>query len=274
MSKYFDKFPLVNYNGVLAKNLMVKADFTEVAKRDIYSNFDYVLEEGMTRPDMISNAYYNSPYYDWLIYLSNNIVDPYHGYYKSEADAEIMIASKYGSASDARATTLFYRNDWSWDDSTITEDIYDSLSIQLKKYWKPVLNIYNQVTGYERAQEDWVVSTNKIVELSVGDVTGYTVGDNISQGGYATIASIDKANNKIIIKHVEGEFTVGAFNGTTITKVQTLSQVISDEEIAFWSPVNAYDYEMEQNSLKKYINLIKSSYIPDVEKLFLEQMAK
>ena len=86
MSKYFDKFPLVNYNGVLAKNLMVKADFTETAKRDIYSNFDYVLEEGMTRPDMISNAYYNSPYYDWLIYLSNNIIDPYHDYYKSEVD--------------------------------------------------------------------------------------------------------------------------------------------------------------------------------------------
>lgn len=273
MSKYFDKFPLVSYNGVLAKNLMVKADFTEVAKRDIYSNFDYVLEEGASRPDMISNAYYNSPFYDWLVYLSNNIIDPYYDYYNSESDMEAIILSKYGSLSDARATVLFYRNDWAWDDSILTEDIYNGLTVQLKKYWKPVLSVYNQITGYERTQEDWVVSTNKIVELSVGDVTGYAVGDNISQSGYATIASIDTVNNNLIVKHVEGEFTIGAFDDTTITAINTISQAIPDDEAAFWSQVNAYDYEMEQNSLKRYVNVIKSSYLPDVEKLFLEQMA-
>ena len=38
------------------------------------------------------------------------------------------------------------------------------------------------------------------------------------------------------------------------------------------SAVTAYDHEVEQNELKRYINLIKAGYLPDVEKLFLQQI--
>jgi hypothetical protein len=34
--------------------------------------------------------------------------------------------------------------------------------------------------------------------------------------------------------------------------------------------VTAYDDEQEKNELKRYVNLIKKSYLPEVEKLFVE----
>ncbi len=43
-----------------------------------------------------------------------------------------------------------------------------------------------------------------------------------------------------------------------------------DLEASFWSPVTAYDYEEEQNELKRYVNIIKASYLPDIEKQFVE----
>jgi hypothetical protein len=86
MGKYFNRFPLVDYNGTPAKNILARVDFTDQTKNDIYVNFDYVLQEGSTRPDILSFNYYNSSQYDWLIYMANEIVDPYHDYYKSQQD--------------------------------------------------------------------------------------------------------------------------------------------------------------------------------------------
>jgi hypothetical protein len=59
-----------------------------------------------------------------------------------------------------------------------------------------------------------------------------------------------------------------------IASVIILKENISTLEASFWAPVYAYEYEEEQNELKKYISLIKSSYVPDVEKSFIEQLKK
>ena len=58
----------------------------------------------------------------------------------------------------------------------------------------------------------------------------------------------------------------------SITAVTILNENITVGEEAFWSPVYAYDYEDEQNELKKYIKMVKSGYLSDVEKSFIEQL--
>ncbi len=107
MSRYFDRFPVINYDGTVAKNILARVDFSEQSKRDIYSTFQFTLEEGFERPDLLSYNYYGSSQFDWMIYLTNNIVDPYYDYYKSTDDFKKFIESKYGSAQDARKTTQF-----------------------------------------------------------------------------------------------------------------------------------------------------------------------
>ena len=274
MGKYFNRFPLVDYNGTPAKNILARVDFTDKTKKDIYVNFDYVLQEGSTRPDILSFNYYNSSQYDWLIYMANSIVDPYHDYYKSNQDFNNYIIGKYGSIELARSLILFYRNDWAPDESLISESVYDNLSSNIKKYWKPRLNITSQIVGYERVKEDWIASTNRIVQLTVSiDISSFDVGNIISQTSTAasgTLVSKDDDAGILIVQHIESDFEVST--SENITDVITLNENITIEEQNFWAPVYAYDYEEEQNELKKYITMIKSSYVPDIEKTFIEQL--
>ena len=278
MGRYFDRFPIINYGGVPAKNILSRVDFTDEAKRDIYSNFDFVVQEGMERPDVLSYTYYNSSYYDWLIHLSNQTIDPYHDIYKKEEDLKNCIIAKYGSLSSARNKILYFRNNWAEDDRLITTSAYDSLvtdeTQDYKKYWKPKLNNLGTVIGYERVKEDWVVSTNKILELTLTDASVFEENDILYQsstGAYGTIVKVDTVTNIIIVQHIrEGEFAVNIQDG--ISNINMITQAIPDDEAAYWFYVTAYDYETEQNQLKRYINMIKSTYLPDVEKLFLEKI--
>lgn len=273
MSRYFTRFPLVDYNGVPAKNILARVDFTDQTKKDIYANFDYVLQEGTSRPDILSFNYYNSSQYDWLINLTNNIIDPYHDYYMSDNDFKNYINGKYGSIGVARSKILFYRNDWAPDESLIAESVYNNLQPNIKKYWKPKLNNTNQIIGYERVKEDWIVSTNRIIQLTVNtNISSFNEGDIIRQNdAEGTLVSKDVDAGILIVQHVSGSFTEET---TGITNVVVLKENIPTTEEAFWSPVDAYDYEEEQNELKRYISLIKAGYLSDVEKLFIEQLKK
>lgn len=273
MSRYFSRFPLVDYNGAPSKNILARVDFTDQTKKDIYSSFDYVIQEGASRPDILSFNYYNSSQYDWLIHLSNNVVDPYHDYYMSELDFKNFIVGKYGSAEVARNKILFYRNDWAPDESLIGESVYEALQSNIKKYWKPRINTANQIVGYERVKEDWTVSTNRIVQLTVDiDISAFSVGDIIKQNdAEGTLVSKDANTGILIVQHVSGSFVEDT---TGIIGVDVLKENISLAEEPFWAPVYAYDYEEEQNELKRYITMIKSSYLSDVEKLFIEQLKK
>lgn len=274
MSRYFSRFPLVDYNGVAAKNILARVDFTDETKKNIYINFDYVIQEGTSRQDILSYNYYNSPQYDWLINLSNNVVDPYHDYYMSVSDFKNYINGKYGSIDVAQSTILFYRNDWAADESLIAENVYDALQPAIKKYWKPKLNNFDQIIGYERVKEDWTVSTNRVVQLTVDvDISSYNTGDIIQQDtARGTLVTKDTDAGILIVQHVSGQFVETAGNG--VISVNVLQENISSIEENFWAPVNAYEYEEEKNELKRYITVIKSSYLQDIEKSFIEQLKK
>jgi hypothetical protein len=276
MTKYFSRFPLVDYNGVPAKNILARVDFTDESKQDIYSNFDYVLQEGSTRPDILSFNYYGTSQYDWLVYLSNNVVDPYHDYYMSEEDFKNYIIGKYGSIENARAKVLYYRNNWAPDESLISESVYDNLHANIKKYWKPKLNNTNQIIGYERVKDDWIVSTNQIVELVVSfDISAYDIDDEIFQASTQArgiLVNKDNDTGTLTLQHITGAFTTSTAEG--VVSASILKENIPTAESTFWAPVSAFDYEEEKNELKRYITLIKSGYVPDLEKSFIEQLKK
>ena len=270
MAKYFDKFPLVSYNGQTAKNILARVGFTAEAKKDIYSNFDFSIQEGMAfRPDSLSNTYYSSPYYDWVIYLSNNVIDPYYDYYMSADDLTSMITQKYGSVAEAMSTIIFYRNNWTSDESLIPTEIYDSLETEIKKYWQPKLNADDYVIGYVRIQEDWIASTNKIVQIFVNDTALFSINQKITQGSARGFVC-DIGDTYILVQHVVGAFTNGEMNVGIATSANIISQTITDIEAPFWVEVTAFDHEVEKNELRRHINLMKASYLSDIEKLFLQ----
>ena len=279
MARYFDRFPVIDYDGNVAKNILARVDFTDKTKKDIYSTFQFTLEEGFERPDLLSYNYYGSSKFDWMIYLTNNIVDPYYDYYKSAEDFKSYVETKYGSNSNARSITLFYRLNWHEDERTITTQQYDSLEADetsnAQKYWRPKITNTGTVIGYERMKEEWTVSTNKIELLSLTVApSSFEIGDRVSQtstGAYATVDYIDLENNTLTVKHVSGTFEVNEEEG--IQEITLIKQNIPEAESEYWYAVNAYDDEKETNELKRNIVVLKSSYLSETEKQFIQQLS-
>lgn len=278
MSKYFDRFPLAEYNGKPVRNLLTKVDLSDQTKKDIHSYFEYTLQEGLVRPDILASNYYDNPEFDWLFYLVNQVVDPYYSFYLEQDNFDKYIVKKYGSQSAAENKIVFYRNNWYLlEDSTITVSVYEGLTPQLQQYYKPVLNNSGYISAYERIKQDLIRSTNKIVDLTVSSVDGFEVNDVIvqaSSGARATIAFINPTNNTITIKHINGTFAEGILYDTTITNVNLITTAITEAEAAFWEPVTALDYEREENEKKKDIFVLPKTLLSTFESQFVEKISQ
>lgn len=94
MSKYFENFPTVEYEGQTVTDITRRNSFTKVVSTNPLLYLPYTVEEG-ERPEDIAQFYYGSTDYTWLVYLSNNIIDPYHEWPKSQAEFNDYIIAKY-----------------------------------------------------------------------------------------------------------------------------------------------------------------------------------
>ena len=275
MSKYFDRFPITEYNGETVRNILAKVNLSEQNKRDIYAYYEFTLEEGLVRPDTLAGNYYNDPNFDWVFYLTNDVVDPYYSFYVEEDNFRNYIAKKYGSEENAREQILFYRNAWyEVEDSSISIDEYQSLDTNVQSYYKPIIDAYQQINRYERLKVDWIRSTNAIYELTLGSVSGFSVNQRIAQGdAKATIKSIDTVDNILVVQHVSNEaFQIGAFYNTTLTNVNIIHTAIPSVEQTFWVPVSAYEFELEENERKKNVVVLPKEYISKFDSDFREKL--
>lgn len=280
MAKYFDKFPIVSYKGNPVRNILARTMFSDATKKNAANFVLQKLDESAMRADLISEKYYDSPYYDWLLYYSNDVVDPYHDVFKKDVDLNKHLIAKYGSFSYARDLILYYRNNWFGGyNETLGVSQYDALPIDIKKYYTAEINFYNQITGYTRKRVDWTVSTNKIRSLVVDSTNFAIIGDIFEQYdssnemvARAQLVSLDTTNNIMTFKHIVGGFITSANNYIkskyintrvkyTVSSVYNPSTTdnIPDSEAAYWEPVTAYDYELETNEKSRNIYLLRRS---------------
>ena len=76
---FFAKFPVVQIKQDNAPKL-IRDFFRRVVVSDTFRNNtvlleDYIVLDGET-PELVSNKFYESPYYHWVILMVNNIIDP------------------------------------------------------------------------------------------------------------------------------------------------------------------------------------------------------
>ena len=111
MSEYFSAFPQVRIapNSVLARNILSSFKILERARGSASSFYKMEIRPEDT-PTSIAYDYYGSVNYVWLVYLSNQIVDPYFEWYLNDQAFDQFIVAKYGSVAQAQAKLLFYRN--------------------------------------------------------------------------------------------------------------------------------------------------------------------
>lgn len=263
---YFDKLPTITYANNLVKNLMSRSRLSDSVKRNKTAFYPYTMD-AEDRIDTLSNLYYENPGYTWLIWLANDIIDPYFDVTLNADDFIDHITAKYGSYDLAARKIKVYRNNWyDYTDVTITPSQFNSLANGTQKYYEPVLDNVLNVAKYVRKRHDDLIATNKMQSVAISSVTGtFKVGEEVQTNGtnYAFVTYV--GDTSLTIQHVTGTIATsitGQESGATATvgTVTTLAQPISAVDAPFWSPVTFLEYEQDLNEAKKVIKLLDVRY--------------
>lgn len=297
---YFNKLPTVSYNGYDVKNILARAQLSKQTKASYSLFYPYTLTDD-DRIDRLSKNYYENPGYSWLVWLANETIDPYYGLSVTDLDLVNLITSKYGSLEAAARKIRHYRIDWINDTTELTPDQFNNLANDPFngshiKYFEVVLDSYGLIKKYVRKQDDSTVSTNQTVIIALSDVVGTFIKDEEIQidSAYAFVKS--SGTNTVTVQHTVGfpanlsygagevfdldsslvdKTITGQESGATATIVSgNCIKTIAEVDNLYWSPVSYLDYEYEENTKKKYIQLIGSQYKNTVEDQFKRIMKR
>lgn len=272
LTRYFEKFPLINYNGYAVVDIITNAKLVERFVNNPYVYYPYELNNEQ-RADVIADKYYDDPYFSWLIYYGNKVVDPYYDWHLPSDDFNNFVASKYGSVEYAQKKVAFYRTNWYNDDRQISPSLFNNtINGSEQKYWE---RKYNEDIGvllyYFRKPMDVMMNTNKIITLETTNVGTLVAGDLVdvrrNSVDVGTAEVLTSNTSSVTIKNIyltAGDIVAGdvvrhdSNTDITSTVFSTLSTVINipDGEMAYWEPVTYYDMEEEKNSEKRSIKLV------------------
>lgn len=281
MGKYFQPFPTTSYANVECVDIIRSNEIKQSILRNTSLYYNFIVREGQ-RPDTLSYDYYDTPYFDWLVYKSNNIVDPYYDWYMTQSTFDSYMVSKYGSIERAIETTLFYYVNWQTNDQRLTAAGYQALGSKQRPYWRPGTDA---ATYFVRKELDWKVSTNMIVKVPLTSVSAVSLNDYVAQydtqNGGTSNASGEVSfvgSDYILVRCVTGTFTNGkwisanpfAVSGLTYTQINDtptiMEYTIPQEVSVYWTKMSAYDYELTLNEEKKNIKLISKEYSKTIQR--------
>ena len=278
--RFFQKFPNIVYRNTFCKDLTKRVQIDTSIKGNIDLFYPAEIQAGF-RPDQLAEAYYQEETQDWLVYLMNDIVDPYYEWHISEIDFDDFILKKYGNIEAAQETIYFYRNNWYQDDIELPPLTYNEVIFPIwRKYYEPVFGQKNEIIRYRRKREDWVVNTNRILQYTISNSeVGFTDSEivDIKYSGeiVGTGTAITSNSTTLIIQHVFGNTSanttatkeiVGESSGANVTAnaVVTLSENFTNTESVFWSNVSYYDIEVEKWEQRKAVDVIHADLANEI----------
>jgi hypothetical protein len=110
MSKgLFKNLPIIEYNGKLARNLMVSSKVVDDTFNNPNAFLKYTVEDDES-PEEVAFNFYGSVFFSWLVLMSNKILDVYNEWPKSYKQLTNFYVQKYGSVPAAKETILHYSN--------------------------------------------------------------------------------------------------------------------------------------------------------------------
>ena len=209
-TQYFRKFPITIYNDTPSLNIMRRVDFNKNIKSLLSAFYSFETQDGQ-KPETLAYDYYDDVDLDWLIYLANDIIDPYYDVAMHQDDFDATIKKKYGSAPAAQKKVFLYRNNYRSDDQVITEGAYAALPGERKKYWEPILNQLG-IMGYKRAENEIYAATNRIISYSFTATAGtpFTKDEivNFSSGSSSGSATVATSNTTYVtLQHISGDWS-------------------------------------------------------------------
>ena len=204
---YFENFSTINYGGYTCTNILARPKILKRVSRNPYAFYPLQLRQG-DRPDTVSEAYYGSFFYSWIVLLSNNILDPYFGWQMTQQIFQEFIAEKYNSFVAANRKILNFRVNWDADPSVILPNAYDAMPDYQKKYYAPMF-VGHDIVSYDRAKLPYTSTTNYYQVVTISSNTIFAVGDLVSTQLNGLIVSTSEivVNNgaALVLQHIQGD---------------------------------------------------------------------
>lgn len=158
-------YPFSEADYVTAKNFFRRWKINEKVFDSVVYYKKYTIQDG-DRPDTIANDLYDNPFYDWIIILTNNIINPTFNWPMSEYQLRKYVESQY---KDAYRDIVQYRTISAADQKRIFGDIIiEPDKVVDKKF-------YDSYTTWT-----WQNPPDKVLEIDLTD------SDNFSSFGKDT----------------------------------------------------------------------------------------
>ena len=273
---YFKNFKTIDYANNKVVDITERVTVTPNALKNPYAYYPLSIVNG-ARADTVASTTYKDPYLSWSIYLANDIVDPYYEWYLNDNQFTDFIVGKYGSIANATSKIVYWRNNWA-NTNSISADTYSGLTVNQKDYWQTTgYDAYGTAISYSRKKDDWKISTNYTVSLTItgaSNNTPYTNNEIIKFSAGGTAQAVISNSSVLVVQHTQGSIDAGYVYGLesgsncsiTANSINYLSNNIPTDLISYWSPVSYYDAENEKNEGNKIVNLLKPDFIPDFVK--------
>ena len=118
--EFFADFPVIKYNNEPVRDISIRIDILENVKTDSYAFLPYTVKNG-ERAEEVAYLYYGNPKYVWIVYLSNNIIDPYFEWPLDNYEFEQTLAKTYAAqALAASPSNVGWQAVVNWANSTST----------------------------------------------------------------------------------------------------------------------------------------------------------
>lgn len=118
--KYFENFPVIEYEGRRIRDISRRSNFVRAISNNPYLYYPYTVSEG-ERAEDIAQFYYGSVDYVWLVYMANNIIDPYHEWPMDPQTFNDYLVEKYTEQSGEIGEDVI---DWTRDPNNDENIIY------------------------------------------------------------------------------------------------------------------------------------------------------
>jgi hypothetical protein len=191
--RFFRNFPLINYDygaeprtveanhdggehvghvTISLRNIMLKAHILDSVLSKFEVFHPYIITEG-ERADTIAAEYYKDSKYTWLIYMTNNMKDPYYSWPLDYKDFISYLIKKYGSIPTAQSTIAHYKytglgetqeeiDRISW---TMTEETYDLLGTPGTDGWTPVYAFDHEVEENDEKRNIVLIDADYVPQI-------------------------------------------------------------------------------------------------------------
>lgn len=144
MAYYFKEFPTATYRNEVLTDLSLRYKLKSNLKQYSTSFVQYEIQEG-ERPDNIAFGYYDDASLDWIILITNDIINVKSQWPLTSKQLDNYVKQKYGSVSSAQATVHHYEQVLQAagvglegriipeKSVTVSKEVYDGLSPSKRK---------------------------------------------------------------------------------------------------------------------------------------------